>query len=68
MSITTQGIVHKLNELIAEAETFSQTIAMQEVMPACITLVVINHYKRAIGQLKAARTSLVATGNMGGIA
>lgn len=63
MASSTTQIVHKLNELIAEAETESLTLIQDR--PAHESLEITNHYKRAIGQLKAARVSFIATGLMG---
>jgi hypothetical protein len=65
MSTETTGIVHKLNELIAEIETraihadqsISQTTLQSKMESSIVSR---DHYRRALGQLKAARTSIMS--------
>ena len=62
MARTPAEIVHTLNELIAESETNLQALDMADhTVNVADLATVLNHHRRAIGQLKAARTSLLAT-------
>lgn len=68
MSTPATKIVHRLNELIAEAETLAISADMDRSSSLILSenhkaIIIRDHYRRAVGQLKAARTSIMSANN-----